>query len=182
MTVATQQRPAVEEMRRAMDEGGLEFVDGEIISKPESIHERRVLAHFLCTLHSAVHNQKLGDVLAGQPFRCRPNDPEGFRKPDLVFISAHRAAGLLRSVDVIDVPGELAVEVLCPRDTAEKIEEKVQEYFAFGFSVMWIVHPEQRLVIVRRADRSATELHAEDDITGEDFLPGFKCKVGAFFE
>jgi hypothetical protein len=38
-----------------------------------------------------------------------------------------------------------------------------------------------RAVQVFRIDESVSWLRADDEITGEDVMPGFRCRVGDFF-
>lgn len=142
--------------------------------------ERRIAASVAAVLRTQA--LKAGDVYVEQGYRCDPLEPSHFRKPDVSFVRAERLPAPTVDTDLLSIPADLAVEVISPSDVAVQIEEKVQEYLAAGFGVVWIVYPSTKTVHVRRADRKNAELHAEDEITGEDFLPGFKCKVGAFFE
>lgn len=160
----------------------MEFVDGEIVEKPMGAEERRVTTIVSALLYQAAKATKAGEVMTEVGFRCFPDEPARFRKPDVCFVRAEKLPKSLKGIDLFDFPPDLAVEVISPNDAAVDVEEKVQEYLAAGFPVVWVVYPSTKTVFVRRTDRKNAELHAEDEITGEDFLPGFKCKVGAFFE
>jgi Uma2 family endonuclease len=75
---------------------------------------------------------------------------------------------------------DLAVEVVSPNDTAYEIDEKVREFLDAGVPLVWVVNPEQRTVEIHRANGFGTILRENDEISGEDVIPGFRCRVGDF--
>ena len=52
---------------------------------------------------------------------------------------------------------------------------------AAGVCLVWVVNPETRIVEVHRIDGSVSKLHVADELTGDDVLPGFRCRVGDLF-
>ncbi len=76
---------------------------------------------------------------------------------------------------------DLAVEVVSPNDVIEELDEKVEEYLRTGVKLVWVVHPGVKAVQVFRADGSESWLRAPDELSGEDVIPGFRCRVEAFF-
>ncbi len=78
-------------------------------------------------------------------------------------------------------PPDLAVEVVSPNDLYYEVEEKVQEYLNAGVSLVWVIDPEVRVVRVHRADSTAAYLTENDELSGEDVLPGFRCRVRSLF-
>ena len=56
------------------------------------------------------------------------------------------------------------------------------DYLAAGVPLVWVVHPSSsRAVRVHRAGGRVSWLGAEDELSGEEILPGFRCRVGAIF-
>jgi Uma2 family endonuclease len=49
----------------------------------------------------------------------------------------------------------LAVEIVSPGNTAEQIEFKIEDYFAFGAAEVWVLYPESRHLWVYAAEISA---------------------------
>jgi hypothetical protein len=47
--------------------------------------------------------------------------------------------------------------------------------------LIWILIPPTRTVLVRRLDGTATELGEGGELSGEDVLPGFTCRVADLF-
>jgi Uma2 family endonuclease len=81
-----------------------------------------------------------------------------------------------------DIPPDLVVEVLSPRDIATELDQKVEEFLRAGVRLVWVVNPDTRTVRIHRLDGSISGLHETDELSGEDVLPGFACPVAALFE
>ncbi len=75
----------------------------------------------------------------------------------------------------------LAVEVVSPNDLAYEIDKNVEEFFAAGTQLVWVINPVIQTVRVYRLNGPGVILRAEDELTGEDVLPGFRCRVGDLF-
>jgi Uma2 family endonuclease len=45
---------------------------------------------------------------------------------------------------VINEPPELAIEVLSPEDRALDVQEKIDDYLAFGIPSVWLIDPERQ--------------------------------------
>jgi Uma2 family endonuclease len=65
-----------------------------------------------------------------------------------------------------------------PNDLFYQVEEKVGEWLEAGVRLLWVVNPNKRHVRVYRADGSDTLLGEEDELSGEDLVPGFRCRAG----
>jgi Uma2 family endonuclease len=67
--------------------------------------------------------------------------------------------------------------VVSPNDLVEALEEKLDDYRAVQVPLVWVIYPEQRKVKVLRRDGSSSELREDDELSGEDVIPGFRCPV-----
>ncbi len=103
------------------------------------------------------------------------------RRPDVTFVRRERLEPGYLCEGFLTIVPDLVVEVLSAHDTAYEVREKTEEYLGAGVRLVWNVDPEGQIVEIHRADGSVTKLHASDEITGEDVLPGFRCRVEAFF-
>jgi hypothetical protein len=67
--------------------------------------------------------------------------------------------------------------------TAEEFGEWVHrpENTQSGVEMVWLIDPEARTVTVYRPDQGPHLLEEADELTGEDVLPGFRCRVADFF-
>jgi len=80
-----------------------------------------------------------------------------------------------------DVPPVLAVEVLSPSDRQSEVSEKVSDYLRTGVKLVWLVDYEGRKVTVYRTSVPLVVIDENGELSGEDVLPGFTCRVGDFF-
>ena len=68
-----------------------------------------------------------------------------------------------------------------PNDEVYELEEKVEEYLRAGVRLIWVIHPEVRVIYVIRADGSCLRIRSGGELSGEDVVPGFRCPVDALF-
>jgi Uma2 family endonuclease len=102
------------------------------------------------------------------------------RGPDVaVYEDASRFADLHPKYG--EVPPRLAVEVLSPDDRARNVTGKITDYLDNGVDLVWLIDPEDRQLTVFRRDRGPEVIRADGELTGDDFLPGFRCRVADFF-
>ncbi len=107
-------------------------------------------------------------------------DPDTVRGPDVaIYNDATTFAELHPKYG--EVPPLLAVEVLSPDDRLGKIMRKVKIYLKAGVQIVWVVDPETRNVTVHRPGKEAAIVEDHEELTGEDVLPGFSCRVADFF-
>jgi Uma2 family endonuclease len=125
----------------------------------------------------------LGWVLPeGTAYQCFPDAPEKVRKPDTSFVSKERIP-LDRAFDkgFIRVAPDLAAEVISPNDIAYEVDEKVQAFLRAGTRLVWVINPDARTVQVHRQSDRGVILRESDELTGEEVLPGFRCRVSELF-
>ncbi len=48
-------------------------------------------------------------------------------------------------------------------------------------SLIWVINPQSRKVMVHRIDGSVARLRETDEHSGEDVIPGFRCPVHELF-
>jgi Uma2 family endonuclease len=92
-------------------------------------------------------------------------------------LSAEQAAGKGHA----RIAPDLAVEVVSPNDLYDEVDAKVEEWLSAGVQLVWVVSPRKRTVAVHRADGTSTIFHENDELTGDDIIPGFRCRVREFF-
>jgi len=170
------------ESRRLEREGGVEFVDGQVVEKPVSVESSRVAARVLGILLNDADGSGEAEVFdSSLGYKVFQDDPERFRKPDISVIRADRMVGIEPADGFMRIPADLVIEVLSPGDLAYDVIEKVDEYLRHGFRLVWLVHPNTHSVTVYRAGGNATLLHEHEVITGENVMPSFRHEVADFF-
>jgi Uma2 family endonuclease len=119
----------------------------------------------------------------GISFQCFPDKPKRVRKPDAAFIRRDRLTHLqLTTEGHCPISPDLAVEVLSPRDIAYKVDAKIKIWLSAGVQLVWVVNPEQRTLQIHRPSGPGVILHENDEVSGEEVLPGFHCRVAQFFQ
>lgn len=58
---------------------------------------------------------------------------------------------------------------------------RVEELLAAGIRLVWVINPQLRTVEIHRPGGKITKLYANDELTGEDVIPGFRCHVADLF-
>jgi hypothetical protein len=59
--------------------------------------------------------------------------------------------------------------------------ERIEEYFAAGTKIMWVIYPTQRLVYVYESPRQPHVLGGADALDGGAILPGLRIPVASLF-
>ena len=73
----------------------------------------------------------------------------------------------------------IAIEVVTS-ETAEKLDEKIEQYFAAGTKAMWAVYPRTRSRVVERPE-SMQRLMVRDVLEAPDLVPGLRIQVADIF-
>lgn len=131
----------------------------------------------LCTF---VKEGQLGHVVSNDTGVLTEQDPDTVLAPDLAYWSRRRLPEMPDGF--VEVPPDLAVEVVSPGDSQSYVHRKVLHYLDHGVALVWVVEPKTRTVTVYRSRQEVCILAEGEDITGGDVLPGFSCRVGEFFE
>ena len=166
------------------DKPRFEIIDGQHVELlPMSILASRVTSNLQGHLAHHLHGNRLGEALIATLFRL-PLPVDRNRRPDVAFVAAQtiaQAPAQLGSDNAWAILPELMVEVVSPNDLAEDIIERINEYFAAGTKLMWIVYPTQRVVYVYESPRQVRILGAADELDGGGVLPGFRIPIASLF-
>jgi Uma2 family endonuclease len=104
-------------------------------------------------------------------------NPGSFERPDISFVRRGRLPGDVPPKGWVKIPPDLAVEVVSPNDSSDQLEEKLADYEKVGIPLIWVVSLTSRTVMVYRADGSVSRLREDDELSGEDVVPGFRCPI-----
>jgi Uma2 family endonuclease len=127
------------------------------------------------------HPEVGGEVFIAEPGYRLARDPDTVRAPDIAYVIESRLEEAW-GPGYANMAPDLIVEVVSPSDTAGEVQRKVDEWLAAGSTLVWVLYPATRSVMVYRADGPVSLLHADDTLHGEPVLPGFSCRVGDLFE
>jgi Uma2 family endonuclease len=102
------------------------------------------------------------------------------RKPDTSFVGHGRLKGEQLPPGDLFLAPDLAVEVVSPKDTVYELDAKVEDSLAAGVSLVWVVNPQTRTVVVHRHNGTMSKVREGQELDGEEVVPGFRCSVAAF--
>jgi Uma2 family endonuclease len=171
-----------EELLAHPDEKDYELVDGHLVKRKMSALSSWVAGRLHRYLDVFCDDHQRGWAFPeGTGYQCFPGAPLKVRKPDASFIPAGRLPATEWTEGYSSITPDLVVEVISPNDAAWEIDEKVAEWLDAGVALIWVVHPRVRAVRIHRASGPVSWLSAEDELSGEDVLPGFRTSVAAIF-
>jgi Uma2 family endonuclease len=168
-----------------------ELVRGEIVemAQPGEAHGL-ILDNLHFALSSHVRSRKLGRLLP--PVSVETKIPgatrDTVRSPDLIYLAKEKITGQSGAVKVIP---DLAVEVYSPTDRPALLKEKLDDYQAAGWDLVWVIYPataprkKQNTVEIYRLKQSRHPLQIlgiNDTLEGAEVILDFKVAVAQLFD
>ena len=132
-------------------------------------------------LRPFVESNKLGKVRVGEVGIYLRRNPDTVRGADVIFITNERYAQKTKSA-FLEIAPDLVVEVMSPNDSYSEVKQKLREYFSIGVRLVWVLDPDAQQVHAYRAPTDVREFGLDDELPGDDVLPGFSVKVALLFE
>ena len=158
-----------------------ELVRGEVIELPPPLKIHGVVCvNVAYELSGYVRRRRKGYVTGNDSGVILERQPDTVRGPDVALYEDASKFADLHS-EYVEVPPRLAVEVLSPDDKAKHVTRKITDYLKNGIDLVWLIDPEARTVTVYRRDRGQYLVEESGELTGDDVLPDFRCKVADFF-
>lgn len=158
-----------------------DLVRGEIVemTKPGKRHGF-VCANVVGILLTFARQRKKGYVCSNDTGVVVEHDPDTVRGPDVIFFED---ATSYKEIDKKygEEPPLLAVEVLSPNDTMGNVMERITDQLHFGTQLVWLLDPDAMNVTVYRPGKEPYVVRKHQELTGDDVLPDFRCRVAEFF-
>jgi Uma2 family endonuclease len=152
-----------------------ELIGGEIVRMafPSRTHDR--IKNHICRIptKSLEENRDLG-LEANVEMGTQVSELDTFA-PD---VSVTRVSPFSEEDRIPPGPPEIAIEIVCPSDTASHLKATVDAYLANGSRSVWVIFPEFQSVILPRPG-STYELRPDQSIH-DPLLPGFSTPVSSF--
>jgi len=157
-----------------------ELIDGTLVEKAMGWQEAELAVIIATLLRNFISANQLGKVFGPDGmFRI---EPEQIRIPDVAFISKERFAGRgVKPTAFWELGCDLAVDVISPSNTRREMERKLNDYFATGVAIVWLVYLNPREVVAHTAPNNSVTLRGDDLLEGGTVLPGFSVLVTQLF-
>jgi len=148
---------------------------------PAAPKHGRIAMRIGALLEQHARKNNLGVVYAAETgFKLRQN-PDTVRAADAAFIARQRIPKKGEPEGFWAIAPDLAVEVISPSDSAERIQSKIADWLEAGTRLLWIIYPNTQTVTEYRSLTEARVLSARETLNGYDVLPGFTCPVSELF-
>jgi Uma2 family endonuclease len=183
MATAALTRYKPEDLLAMPEEGRYELIDGQLVERNMGAKSSRVATRLVSRLDTYCEARAAGDVFQSDcGYQIFKPDRNRVRYADGSFIRAGRLPGDEPPEGHCRIPPDIVIESVSPNDTAPEIDEKVGEWLMAGVRLVWVLYPNTQRVYVHRRGRTVTKLSPGDELTGEDVLSGFKCRVTEIFQ
>ena len=164
------------------DDDKYELVEGALIRMaPTGGEHGAVTVRIGRMLDEYVEAHGLGICSGAETGFILRRGPDVVRAPDAAFIAKARIPEAGIPTTYWPFAPDLAVEVVSPSDRFSDVQTKIAEYFAAGTRLAWVVEPATRTVHVYRSADAMQSLGKDDELRGEDVIPGFRCPVSRLF-
>jgi Uma2 family endonuclease len=178
--VATR-RVTIDEFAEMPLEGIWELVDGEPVElSPAAGRSGWISANLVALLANHVRSGRLGWAFSAETGFVLFSDRQTVRSPDAAVVLSNRLAELPDSF--VPMAPDLAVEVLSPSDRMADALAKVAMYLQAGTSLVWLVNPTTRKVMVFRSEMDPVTLGESDTLDGGDVLSNFTVPGAEIFD
>jgi Uma2 family endonuclease len=174
---------ADELLRRPEDGWRYELVEGRLVRmSPTGWKHGQIVLALLRAVDRFAEAQGLGQVIPAETgfWISPPGEPDTVLAPDLAFVRTGREpeaafAGFPR------LAPDLVVEVASPSQGRGELGAKALRWLSGGVRVVWVVLPEPRVVEVWRGTGIDRTVSAEEELPGDEVLPGFVLPVRRLF-
>lgn len=160
-----------------------ELVRGELrVSAPPGSPHAFAVANLLERLLVHVSARKLGRAFGDGVGYELVQLPRTVRVPDASFVRADRLPATGVKHGLLKFAPDIAIEVLSPSEPASELQDKLDDYHVSGTTLVWVVDPVRRSVMVVARNAPLKQLHESELLDGGEVLPGFSCAVADIFE
>jgi Uma2 family endonuclease len=181
--MATTTPVTAEQLLRMPDDGcRCELVRGELRKMTPAGWKHGAVGgvlHVLLGRH--VLQERVGRIFFADTGFLLARDPDTVRAPDIAFIRNDHLPGTPPEEAYWPGPPDLAVEVVSPGDTVKEIDDKVRAWLDAGAMMVWVVSPSWRTVTVYRSANRIALLTENEELSGEEVVAGFRCRVAEIF-
>jgi Uma2 family endonuclease len=157
-----------------------ELIDGVLVEKAVGDRESLLAQYLGRRIGEVVDAGGLG-VILGEAGFFRLGGKQ-LRAPDVSFTPWSAFAGHEIPEDAYwSVAPALAIEVLSPDNRVAEIDRKIDEFFAAGTKLFWVIDPRAKTAKVYTSPNRFKDLDESDTLDGGKVLPDFKLPLARLF-
>jgi Uma2 family endonuclease len=181
--LTTGAKMTAEELLRMPDDGfRCELVRGELVKMPFACAQHGyVTMQVGGRLAKYVKTNKLGTVYAAGTGFQNAFNPDTVRAPDVSFVNKKRKDEAGNVEGYLPGPPDLAVEVISPSDTYTEVEDKVHDWLDASTLMVIVVNLRRQTVTVYRSRTDIVILTKDEELDGQDVVPGWTLRIADVF-
>jgi len=161
------------------DDLDYEIVDGQKEAKMAGARHGDIGVQIILELGNYLRKSKVGKIYTPDTtFQVGSSE----RLPGVGYVSAARIPAEGSPIGKWEIAPDLAIEIISPTDIWDKVNRKVNEYFAAGVRQVWLVSQGEEQVMIYDSPTQIRVVTADEELTSETLLPGFKCRVADLFQ
>jgi Uma2 family endonuclease len=167
----------------ADNEQHYELVRGDLLMmSPVSPVQGHYAARLIGALQPYVEDNDLGAVYTAEPGFTLELEPElVIRAPDVAFVRKERIPPAEQQAGYWPLAPDLAVGVISPSETATSVQAKVQDYLAAGTRLIWLVYPDNKIVVEYQLPLQIRQYDIAESLAGGAVIPGFQYALQRLF-
>jgi Uma2 family endonuclease len=133
-----------------LPDGRVEVWRGELVDLPASGTESSAIGYVIgSAILQFARPKQLGTVTGEAGGYILSRAPFTLLIPDVAFVRSSTMPEVTPRIP--EVAPDLVVEVVSPTDRMSEVDEKVAVYLASGVSIVWVVLPRRKVVVVHSA-------------------------------
>jgi Uma2 family endonuclease len=105
-------------------------------------------------------------------------ETENFRISDLAYFTAEQHFSAVKGEHPIP---QLAIEFLSKSESAEDIDEKINDYFSSGVKLVWYIYPKTEKIYAYTSPKDIKVLQGDDVCSASPVIPDFEFKTKDIF-
>jgi Uma2 family endonuclease len=157
-----------------------ELIDGVLVEKAIGNRESILAMYIGGLIRSHVQATETGVVLGADGY-FRVSEGQ-LRAPDVSYVPwSELPNGEIPDEAYWSVAPALVVEVLSPRNTSAEIDRKLNEFFAAGCKLAWVIDPLKKTARVHTSAKKFKELDETGTLEGGKVLSGFRLPLADLF-
>lgn len=176
LPIARRTDVTVDELERLLLPYPAELYDGRIIYKMSNFERDVIHENVAYKIRSYLENNPVGLLSGNADYRLHQERKRDSRAPDISFVTNDRLPQSRRRY--LPMAPDLAIEILSPVDSFDKVMEKVEEHLQAGVKIVWLIIRSTREVL---ACKPAGKHSVRDVLTAPELLPGFELPVQEIF-
>lgn len=160
-----------------------ELIDGEVVERSLDPNALLALGHLFLVLSTAATRIGAKVLQPNQGFQCFSFDENRVRRPHISVIVGSRLDQQELFPCHLEISPDFVVDFVGREEQYYAVEDRVADFLRAGTRNVWLINPgnHSARIFNETFDRS-TQYGPKDELTAPGVLPGFRCRIGDFFD